>query len=166
MKIIRLSKIAMALMIAALGFMVTLNNILDYGSNYAFVKHVLSMDTLFPGSALKYRAITKETLWNVSYWLIIAGEGLICLFFLMGSWSLWRARNGTAAAFNQAKKWIYVGATVAMSVWFLGFMVIGGEWFLMWQSHEWNGQEAAFRFYISILGVLIYINQVDTDISY
>lgn len=35
-------------------------------------------------------------------------------------------------------------------------MVVGGEWFLMWQSHQWNGQEAAFKFYMAILGVLIF----------
>jgi predicted small integral membrane protein len=40
-------------------------------------------------------------------------------------------------------------------VWFFGFMVVGGEWFSMWQSPTWNGQEAAFRFYMTILAVLI-----------
>lgn len=153
----------MALMVAALGLMVTLGNILDYGSNYAFVKHVLSMDTIFPDSALKYRAITNEIVWTIGYWSIIFCEGLICVFFLMGSCALWRARHKSGAAFNQAKKWIYVGATVAMAVWFLGFMVVGGEYFLMWQSAEWNGQSAAFRFYMSVLGVLIYINQADGE---
>ncbi len=44
-----------------------------------------------------------------------------------------------------------------------GFMVVGGEWFMMWQSAVWNGQEAAFRFYVTLLGVLIYVNQRDTE---
>lgn len=162
---VRLSKIVMAFMMAAFAFMVTLNNLLDYSSNYAFVKHVLSMDTTFPNNALMYRAITNENLWHFSYWLIIAGEGVTCLFFLMGSLALWHARNGTAKVFHHAKKWIHVGAATTMLIWFFGFMVIGGEWFLMWQSREWTGQEAAFRFYMSMLGVLIYINQADIDIT-
>jgi predicted small integral membrane protein len=29
----------------------------------------------------------------------------------------------------------------------------------MWQSPSWNGQEAAFRFYLTILVVLIFVNQ-------
>jgi predicted small integral membrane protein len=29
-------------------------------------------------------------------------------------------------------------------------MVIGGEWFAMWQSVRWDGQAAATRFLISI----------------
>jgi hypothetical protein len=32
-----------------------------------------------------------------------------------------------------------------MVLWFSGFITVGGEWFLMWQSEIWNGQEAAFR---------------------
>ena len=29
-------------------FIVTLDNIIDYGANFTFVRHVLSMDTTFP----------------------------------------------------------------------------------------------------------------------
>jgi predicted small integral membrane protein len=39
--------------------------------------------------------------------------------------------------------------------WLAGFEVIGGEYFLMWQSHTWNGQESAFRFAaLCVLGLL------------
>jgi predicted small integral membrane protein len=50
-------------------------------------------------------------------------------------------------------------------VWFFGFMVVGGEWFAMWQSPTWNGQDAAFKFYVAIIGVLIYLNQPDGDLA-
>lgn len=50
-------------------------------------------------------------------------------------------------------------------VWFFGFMVIGGEWFGMWQSSTWNGQEAAFKFYMTMLAVLIYVNQPDRELA-
>ena len=40
-------------------------------------------------------------------------------------------------------------------LWLAGFEVIGGEYFLMWQSHTWNGQESAFRFAVlCVLGLL------------
>ena len=29
----------------------------------------------------------------------------------------------------------------------LAFITIGGEWFLMWQSRIWNGQDTAFRMF-------------------
>ncbi len=65
--------------------------------------------------------------------------------------------------FNAAKRLVTLGALVGFLVWFLGFMVVGGEWFAMWQSPQWNGQEAAFRFYMTILAVLIYVSQPDDD---
>lgn len=154
----------MCLCLAAFAFMVTFGNITDYGSNFAFVQHVLSMDTTFPGNALMYRAITNPTLWTIGYWGIIFGEGITCVLFLIATWQLWKARNGSGEEFNEAKRFVVMGATMGFLVWFLGFMVIGGEWFAMWQSQTWNGQEAAFRFYITILAVLIFVKQPDGDL--
>jgi predicted small integral membrane protein len=162
---VRLSKIILCLCLAAFAFLVTFGNITDYGSNFAFVQHVLSMDTTFPGNKLMYRAITNETLWNAAYWFIILGEGLTCVLFLIGAIHLWQARHATGAGFNQAKRFAIIGATMGFLVWFFGFMVVGGEWFAMWQSQTWNGQDAAFKFYVAILGVLIYVNQPDGDLA-
>jgi hypothetical protein len=36
-------------------------------------------------------------------------------------------------------------------------LVVAGEYLAMWQSRSWNGQEAAFRFTMVILGVLIFL---------
>jgi predicted small integral membrane protein len=162
---LRYSKIVMCLCLAAFAFMATFGNITDYGSNFAFVQHVLSMDTTFPGNALMYRAITNPALWTAGYGAIIAGEGLTCLLFLIAAGRLWSARNGSGEAFNDAKSVTVLAATVGFLVWFAGFMVIGGEWFAMWQSSIWNGQEPAFRFYITILAVLIFVIQPDRDVQ-
>ena len=67
--------------------------------------------------------------------------------------------------FNQAKALVVAGATLAFLVWFFGFMVVAGEWFAMWQSQTWNGQEAAFRFYTAVLGVLIFVALPDNDLD-
>jgi predicted small integral membrane protein len=48
-------------------------------------------------------------------------------------------------------------------LWFFGFLVIAGEYFAMWQSTAWNGQEAAFRTTMVILGVLIFVSLPDSD---
>lgn len=159
----RYAKIALSLALAAFAFMVTFNNISDYGSNFAFVSHVLSMDTTFPDNAAMYRAITTPALWHAAYWLIILGEGLTSVLLALGALSLWRARKADAASFARAKSAVIAGATLGFLVWFFGFMVIGGEWFLMWQSKIWNGQEAAFRFYMALLGVMIFVNQADNE---
>lgn len=159
----RYAKITMTLALAAFAFMVTFNNITDYASNFGFVQHVLSMDTTFEGNAALYRAMTSPTLWHAGYWAIIASEGLTCGLLLMGALAMWRARRASAALFDFSKRWTLAGGTVGFMVWFFGFMVVGGEWFLMWQSSTWNGQEAAFKFYMAIVGVLIFVNQPDHD---
>lgn len=155
----------MCLCLAIFAFLVAFGNITDYGSNFAFVQHVLSMDTTFPGNALMYRSITNPTLWTAGYWLIIAGEALTCVLFLIAALNLWNARNGSGAAFNKAKSFAIIATTMGFLVWYFGFMAIGGEWFAMWQSKTWNGQEAAFKFYMTMLVVLIYVMQPDHDLA-
>ena len=63
---IRLAKVAVIAALAAFALIVAYNNVFDYNSNYQFVRHVLSMDTTFPDSALQPRAIDSETLWRAA----------------------------------------------------------------------------------------------------
>ena len=165
MLIARYAKIAMSLALAAFCLLVAFDNVTDYGTNYLFVQHVLSMDTTFPGNALMYRSITNPVLWRIAYALIIAAEGATGILFLAGAIRLIQVRNASGAVFNQAKALVVAGATLAFLVWFFGFMVVAGEWFAMWQSQTWNGQEAAFRFYTAVLGVLIFVALPDNDLD-
>jgi predicted small integral membrane protein len=163
MLVIRLAKILMTAALAAFAFIVAYDNLIDYGSNFEFVKHVLSMDTTFPGNKLMHRAVTDPAMWRVAYGAIIAAEGVTCVLLAVGALAMLLTWRAPAARFNRAKAWMVAGATVGFGVWFLGFMVVGGEYFAMWQSSTWNGQQAAFRFYMAILGVLIFVNQPDAD---
>jgi|ERR1700674_1290060 predicted small integral membrane protein len=165
MLITRYAKIVMCVCLAVFCLLVAFDNLTDYGTNYLFVQHVLSMDTTFPGNALMYRSITNPVLWHLAYALIIAAEGATGILFLAGAIRLFQMRNAHAAVFNAAKAYVVAGATLAFLVWFFGFMVVAGEWFAMWQSATWNGQEAAFRFYVAVLGVLIFVNQPDVDLA-
>jgi predicted small integral membrane protein len=161
----RYAKIAMTLALTAFALLTVFNNITDYRSNFNFVQHVLSMDTTFPDNAARYRAIAQPWMWHGAYWLIILGEALTAGLLGYGALKLWQVREAEAQVFARAKRWTIVGLTVGFFVWFFGFMVVGGEWFLMWQSEIWNGQDAAFRFYMAILGVLIFLNQPDTEVK-
>lgn len=159
----RYAKIVMCLVLGLFCLLVAFDNITDYPTNYAFVQHVLSMDTTLPGNALKYRAISNPVVWQLAYASIIAAEGLAGIFYIMGAVSLWRVRRAPADSFNRAKGYAVAASTLAFLIWFFGFMLVGGEWFAMWESQNWNGQEPAFRFYILIVAVLLFINQPDTD---
>jgi predicted small integral membrane protein len=48
-------------------------------------------------------------------------------------------------------------------MWMLAFLSVGAEWFLMWQSKTWNGQEAAFRMFTIIALILIFLALPDTE---
>jgi predicted small integral membrane protein len=150
---------------AAFAFIVTYDNIVDYGTNYEFVKHVLSMDTTFPGNTLMGRAITDPRLWTLAYAAIIAAEGIVFLLLAIATVAMLLALRAPAARFQRAKTWMVAGAAAGFMVWFFGFMVVAGEYFAMWQSKAWNGQEPAFRFYMTLLAVLIFVNQKDEELA-
>ena len=163
MILIRLSKVALIAALAAYAAIVAYDNIVDYGSNYEFVKHVLTMDTTFPGNALMHRAIADKSVWTAAYASIIAAEALTALLLVIGTLALLVRLTAPAAIFNRAKVWGVAGMTVGFGLWFFGFLVVAGEYFASWQSKEWNGQEAAFRIAMVILGVLVFVSLPDSD---
>jgi len=165
MVLIRLAKVTMVGSLAAYAFIVAYNNVVDYGSNYQFVRHVLSMDTTFPDNALMHRSITNESIWRVAYALIMAMEGLTAFLLALGAVMLLARLRAPAEVFNRSKVWAVAGLTVGFALWFFGFMVIAGEYFAMWQSKEWNGQQAAFRITTEILAVLIFVSLPDRDVG-
>lgn len=164
MLITRYAKIVMVLSLAVFCLLVVFNNLTDYGTNYLFVKHVMSMDTTFAGNALQYRSVTSPIMWQLCYALIIAAEIVTGVLFLAGAVRLWQVRAEPGAVFDRGKALVVAGALVAFLLWFVGFMVVAGEWFAMWQSQTWNGQEPAFWFYMTVLAVLIFVNQHDADL--
>jgi predicted small integral membrane protein len=162
MPIVRLSKLALVAGLALFALMVTLNNITDYGSNEAFVRHVLAMDTIFPESTQRWRAVTDPGLQTAGYWGIIAAEGLTGLLFTTAAVQMAVRLRAPRAEFRASLRWVAAGTALAFLLWFVGFMIVGGEWFLMWQSSTWNGQEGAFRFYVTVLAAAVYV-MLETD---
>ncbi|NBX98938.1 MAG: DUF2165 domain-containing protein [Burkholderiaceae bacterium] len=155
MTILRVCKSIVCLSLAIFALLVCLNNLMDYNSNYTFVQHTLSMDTVFQGNTLKYRAILDPFIWSLAYGLIIFAEFLTGVLLLIGAIGLLKNIH-SPVAFKKAKNWVYLGCLVGFLLWFFGFIVIGGEWFCMWQSEQWNGIEAAFRFVVIIMFTLLF----------
>ncbi|PRD41535.1 hypothetical protein C5748_20865 [Phyllobacterium phragmitis] len=161
MQVTRLSKVALVAAIALFASLVSFGNITDYGTNYEFVQHVFAMDTIFPNSTIKYRAVTNPALHTAGYIAIIAAETLTAILCWIGTYAMLTKLGAPAILFNEAKKWAIAGLTLGFLTWQVGFMSIGGEWFGMWMSHEWNGIESAFRFFITIIAVLIFVSLPD-----
>jgi len=162
---IRAAKAATVAAVALFASLVTFGNVTDYNTNFAFVEHVLAMDTIFPFSTIKYRAITSPALHHAAYDLIIAVEAVIALLCWIGAAALTRRLRADAAAFNRAKTFAMLGLTLGFLLWQVGFMSIGGEWFGMWQSQQWNGVPSAFRFVVTIIAVLIFVAMPDQELE-
>jgi predicted small integral membrane protein len=162
MRIIRLSKTALVAAIAFFATLVAFGNITDYDTNWAFVQHVFSMDTIYPTAAIKYRAIDNPMLETAGYLAIIVAETLIAILCWIGAVRL-LAASADAAAFNRAKGFAVAGLTLGFLLWQVGFMSVGGEWFGMWMSAKWNGVPDAFRFFVTVLTVLIYLVLPDRE---
>jgi len=165
MIVIRAAKIALVAAIALFATLVAFGNITDYDTNFAFVQHVLSMDTIFPGSRVGYRAITSPALHHVAYAVIIATEIAVAVLCWLGVVAMARALRADTGTFHRAKMFAVLGLVLGFLLWQVGFMTIGGEWFGMWQSQQWNGVPGAFRFTIVILGVLIVVVMRDNELE-
>jgi len=158
---IRYSKALLTAAIALFATLVAFGNITDYGSNFSFVQHVLQMDSIFPTATIGYRSIDSIFVHHAAYILIILLEALTALLCWMGAWQLFQNRHAPAPEFNRRKRFAIMGLTLGFLVWQVGFMSIGGEWFGMWMSEQWNGVPSAFRFFMTIGVVLIYVAQHD-----
>jgi predicted small integral membrane protein len=149
--------------VALLYTLVVFNNITDYGSNYEFVRHVMMMDTTFPGNRGMWRAIQSPALHTAFYVSIIAWEAATMLLCWWGASRMALALHAPASAFHQAKRVSLIALAVGLLQWLAAFLAVGAEWFLMWQSKEWNGQEAGLRMFTVLGIVLLLVSQPDAE---
>jgi predicted small integral membrane protein len=157
----RIAKLLLLAGIALFYTLVVLNNTTDFDSNYQFVRHVLMMDTTFPGNRGMWRAIPFAWVHLAFYFSIIAWEIVTALLCWIGVYKLLRALRAPETEFNAAKRIPIAALTLSMLMWMVAFLSVGAEWFLMWQSHTWNGQEAAFRMFAVVGIVLLIVMQPD-----
>jgi predicted small integral membrane protein len=162
---LRVAKIAAAASIAAFLTLVTFGNLTDYGTNFAFVQHVMAMDTILPTSTITYRAITDPTFHHAAYALIIAVEAIVSVLCWFGVLRLLRRLREAAAQFNRAKDIVVAGLTLSFLLYEVGFVTVAGEWFGMWMSQQWNGVPSAFRILITIIAVLIFVAMPDGELE-
>ena len=161
--ITRTAKILLVAGIALFYTLVVFNNLTDFVSNYQFVHHVLSMDSTFPGNHGMWRALPSPALHLAFYISIIAWEIVTMILLWWGVTNLSRASRRNVAAFHAAKRVPVIALTLSMLMWLVAFLSVGAEWFLMWQSHTWNGQEAAFRMFAVVGIVLLILLQPETE---
>lgn len=135
--------------------LVAFTNWTDFGTNQAFVHHVLEMDTTFQDEDVMWRAIESDGLQNVAYVGVIIWESLIAIVLGWATveWFRALARRGS---YEKARQLATIGLVMIFVLFLGGFITIGGEYFQMWQGDVWNGLEPAFRnVVIAALGLLL-----------
>jgi predicted small integral membrane protein len=160
---LRAAKIALVFAVAAFYSFVVLNNTTDYDSNFQFVRHVLMMDSTFPANHAMWRALSRPVWFTLFYLSIITWEIVTMILCWWGGLRLAQALHASAAAFHRAKRIAIMGLALSLLMWLVAFLSVGGEWFLMWQSKTWNGQEAAFRMFTVIGLVLLLVAQPEAE---
>ena len=161
--ITRTAKLLLVAAVALFYTLVVFNNLTDFNSNYQFVRHVLMMDSTFPGNHGMWRALPSSAFHMVFYISIIAWEAATMILLWWGVVRLMRALRLPAARFHLAKRVPVMALTLSMLMWLVAFLTIGAEWFLMWQSHAWNGQEPAFRMFAVVGLVLLILIQPESE---
>ena len=156
---LRVAKSLLVFGVAIFYTFVVFNNLTDYDSNYEFVRHVLMMDSTFPGNHGMWRAINSPAMHTAFYVAIIAWEFATMLLCWWGGVRLAWLIDASDSDFQQAKDVAIWALTLSLLMWLVAFLGIGGEWFLMWQSRVWNGQEAAFRNFTVVGLVLLFVAQ-------
>lgn len=158
MNVARISKGLLLASVALFYTLVVLNNTTDYNSNYQFIRHVMQMDTTFPGNNGMWRAVNYAWVHTIFYAAIIAWEtatGLLCWWAAAAMLSPNGYRRGRRVAIS--------ALTLGMLMWLVVFLCVGGEWFLMWQSKISNGQDVGFRMFTVLGTVLIYVSMPEAQ---
>jgi predicted small integral membrane protein len=160
---LRTAKLLLVFAVALFYSFVVLNNTTDYNSNYQFIRHVLMMDSTLPDNRAMWRALNSPA-WHTAFYLsVIAWETVTMILAWWGGVRLVQARRKSAAAFNRAKGLAVTALSLSLLMWLVAFLSVGGEWFLMWQSKTWNGQDPAFRMFTVVGIVLLLVAQPDSE---
>jgi predicted small integral membrane protein len=157
--VLRVSKAVLVFAIALFYTILVLNNITDYGSNYEFVRHVLMMDSTFPGNHGMWRAVNSPLVHTVFYVGIIAWESVTMVLCWWAGVRLLKSYRADREQFAAALNVAVIALTMSLLMWLVAFLDVGGEWFLMWQSTIWNGQEEAFRMFTIVSVVFLVVVQ-------
>ncbi|MSO26514.1 MAG: DUF2165 domain-containing protein [Candidatus Nanopelagicales bacterium] len=135
------------------------NPVNPQGSNWSFVQGVISGDGVPADSGFQWRFVDATWFQAIGYVGVIAGEASTGILLLIAGVKGLR-NSSTCPRWGHTQKWTYVGGIVGLAVFFFGFMVVGGNWFIMYLNSKWNGLEPAFQNAVMALLMLILVTGV------
>ncbi len=159
---IRITKIAAALFIGAIGALFFLDNLFNLEAAFSVVSFVVS------GAEQPYYKIfgpTVSSTWltYLALLMIMVGELVVGALGFFGAFQMIKERKGSAEDFSAAKVTAISAGVLGMLVWYGFFVVIGEGYFQMWQTETGLGSvEGAFR-YGTVCAVLMFYIAIKND---
>lgn len=154
LKTLLVAGMALVLTLAVLG------NVTMPHTGYAAVSTAMGMQTTYRNPHAMWRAIQDPVLIWAAFGLIVLSEATSAVFSWIAAARLWRAR-GQKEQFSAAKSTAYLGLGVAACLYFIIFLVIAQEYFLMWQSTKLNVLQDAFRLFASAILIALWLGTDD-----
>ena len=156
----RIAKFILLCSAAIFYFITVFNNIADYSANLRFIQNVAGMTDTF-NDTLLWRRMESDFMHWLLYIVIIGWELLAGVLCVYAAFLMWKYRK-EAVLFKRAIAAGMIAHVFSLLLWYFAFIIIGGQWFLMWQSENWNGQDAAFRM-IGITGLILLFHGLYPD---
>lgn len=157
-------KIVKVLMVAAMALflsMTTVDNLTMPDVGLGAVSAAMAMETTFKHPAAMWRAVSAKAPTVAVFAGIVLFETIAALMCWIGALRMWRAR-ADAKAFKDATAVANLGLALTALLYFGAFLVVGTEWFLMWQSQQLSvALEVAFRMFVAAMLIMLYIALVD-----
>ncbi len=154
LKTLLVAGMALVLTLAVLG------NLTMPHTGYAAVSTAMGMQTTYRNPHAMWRAIQDPVLIWVAFGLIVLSEATGAAWSWAGAVRLWRSR-GQKELFAAAKSTAYLGLGVAACLYFIVFLVIAQEYFLMWQSTKLNVLQDAFRLFAAAILIALWLGTDD-----
>ena len=145
---------ALVLTLAVLG------NLTMPHTGFAAVSTAMGMQTTYRNPHAMWRAIQNPLLIWAAFGLIVLSEATSAALCWAAAVKLWRSR-GHKERFAAAKSVAYLGLGVAACLYFIVFLVIAQEYFLMWQSTKLNVLQDAFRLFAAAILIALWLGADD-----
>lgn len=157
---VRYAKIVLVLAVAFYGLM-GIFNFLGWQGGLEMVRTVTSMAQV-PEERIMPWATDNVVVVTLGL-LFIAGSkisgGVLCA---VGAWKMWSARGASADVFNGSKDFAVLGCAVLLVLFFGGFIYLGAQFFLGWQTELGQGSAGwASQLGASVAFILLFLNQPD-----
>lgn len=156
LRILRTTASSLVLMTAAYYLVVAFDNITNPDSNWPFVRGVLSENGVAAGSGFEWRAIDAQWFHVVAFVGVIVFETLTGLLLAYAAYRGLRA-NDDRDAWAHAQRSTFLGMTTGLLIFFLGFITIGGNWFVMYLNSKWNGLDPAFQNSVMTMFMAVFV---------